>query len=344
MDAFAEKKLGQLSLKNCFIRSATNENMGTVEGEVTDTLSNVYEELAENEIGLIITAHFAVNEMGRANLHQPIISRENNYAKFKRLTSAVHAKGSKIIMQLNHGGYKAPVDVNSCTPQGPSATDVAKALTVAEIHGLIKDYIRGAIIAKRTGFDGVQVHGAHGYLLSEFIDPAQNKRTDDYGGSVEKRFRFARAIIEGIRLACGSDFLIAIKVNANSSELTYDYKKDLVEVGCLCEHCGVDLIELSGTNFSQLPPQKELYFLEEAKLLKSQLQIPVALVGGIHDKETIEIVLAAGIDFVSLSRPLICEPDFVRKLKEQTTVAAQCIRCNQCYKLYLEKGKRCIRH
>jgi len=126
MDVFTEKKLGGLLLKNCFIRSATNENMGTAEGQVTGKLIDVYDELARNEIGLIITAHFSVNEIGRANLHQPIISKDDNYEKFKEMTTTVHTRGSKIIMQLNHGGYKAPDEVNRCRPKGPSAIDVAE--------------------------------------------------------------------------------------------------------------------------------------------------------------------------------------------------------------------------
>lgn len=339
MKALTPALIGTLNLKNRIFRSATNENFGSTDGLITERLIDIVGELAENEVGCIITAHYAVSNTGRANINQPLLQNPDNASQLEVMAKAAHAHDAKLIAQLSHAGPKAPPDVNGIMAAGPSATDECRELSSSEIADIVSDFAKAAKFVMNAGFDGVQVHCAHGYLYSSFIDPATNKRSDEYGGSVSKRCQIAIETIQQIKKSCGADFPVFVKINANSIE-KIDYTEALIETAKLLEDAGADCIEVSGFGFNVLPPAASLYFLPQAISIREAVSVPVALVGGIHTAHAIEEV-AGSVDFVSMSRPFICEPDFIPKLKSGAKTS-KCIRCNKCYTLPMKTGKRCV--
>ena len=192
------------------------------------------------------------------------------------------------------------------------------------------------------GFDGVQVHIAHWYMLQAVVNRDLNHRTDRYGGSDENLIRLPKEIVEGIRRVCGDDLLIYVKLNAhNTAEGVDDYGLLAFYVGELVRS-GVDLVEISGSDFTRRAKTDECYYLEAVKYLREQFpQLPLSLVGGIYTKEAIERVLET-TDFVSMGRALLTQPDFITRLAEGETASSRCIHCNKCFEIFATKYKRCV--
>lgn len=337
---FSVRKIKKTVVSNCFVRSATNEHLGTYEGIITKSYLDEYEKLARNEVGLIITSHMAVDNEQRVDETQICINKKKNYALLSRLSEIVHYNRSKIIVQLSQGGHNAS---NLVQQRALSVCDGINIfpMTNDDINKCIDNFVNATLVAKQTGFDGIQLHLAHGYLLCEFLDPFFNKRKDSYGGSVENRYRIIHQIVTKCKKECGDDFILSVKINMSSYEKNSNFFAEQLKVCQWLEEDGIDLIEVSGVEFDQ--QEKELpYFLSQAITLKKVVKVPIILTGGFRNTSQINKALDNGIDFIGVSRPFICESDFIKKLKEGKN--SRCTDCNCCYKIYRDEFKRCFLH
>jgi len=350
-----------LNLRNRFVRSATHEFMAEEDGTPTFRLGDLYEELAKNEVGLIITGYSYVLPGGQSDNLQQGIYDDRFIEPYRKITERVHRYGSRIVLQIVHGGRQADVSDEYPVPIAPSVVKngrssvVPREMTEKEILEMIEAFTMGAVRAKAAGFDGVQLHCAHGFLLSNFISPYTNRRTDRWGGSVENRARIVTEIVRRIKEETGNDFPILVKMNATDGFLPGSSKAGLgldapecVEIAKLLEKAGVCAIEVSGgigeaggvtIKTAINSPAKEAYFKNYSKMIKNAVDIPVILVGGIRSLSVMEDLLANGFaDLISMSRTFISEPDLVLKLKSGEAKKARCVSCNLCFD---PKGIRC---
>lgn len=206
---FTPAKLGTCELKNRIVRSATNEHLSDEKGQVTPLWADTLIELAKNEVGLVITGHFCVDKMQRADAGQPVLDETTDESLLRRACDGVHRYGGKLFFQLSHSGIKGVESVNGAPPKHP------EDFTREELDRLVEQFAFAAKKCKESGADGVQVHNAHGYLLSNFLNPEENLRTDEYGGSLENRFRLIERILRAVREACGADFPMIVKADSN---------------------------------------------------------------------------------------------------------------------------------
>ena len=227
----------------------------------------------------------------------------------------------------------------------PEARSTGIQVGFATPEQIRNDFVDAAKAAQEMGFDGIQLHCAHGYLLSQFLDPNTNHRTDEFGGSAENRFRFAGECLSAIRQAVGKDYPILVKVNTNcAGEADEAYAQDILYFCRQFEALGADAIELSGYNWLGLGKKKiPTFYLDRAVQIRQAVSIPLILVGGVRGPETAQQILDAGIDFVSASRPFICQPDFVRHLEQGED--SPCVGCTKCLgNIWSKEGRRCIKH
>lgn len=323
--------LGPMTLRNRTVRSATNEHLSERDGALTAVWAETQIELARNEVGLVITGHMCVDRRQRADEGQPVLDRDTDLSLLRRAADGVHDSGGRIVVQLSHTGPKAPADLNGTMPKSPAD------FTPEELDTLVNQFAEAAMRCKEAGMDGVQVHCAHGYLLSSFLNPAQNLRTDRYGGSLENRFRLPARILSAIRSACGSDFALLVKVDCNGSG-------DFHGLLNLFQRVGVDGAEVSGVDFNNRRGIKSPFYLKEVLEAREGIDLPLILVGGIFSQKSAQTVLDAGIPFVSFSRALICQPDFLARMKEGVIEESPCLACNGCYKVYRQRPVRCVTH
>ena len=344
--------IDDLEIQNRFVRSATHEWLADEDGRPTPEIGDMYEELAKNEVGLIITGYSYVNPRGRSSDKQQGIYDDSFVEPYHRITSRVHKYKSKIVIQIVHGGRQAKPTLKYPIPIAPSAvTDTSSGITPvemteADILETIGDFANAARRAKEAGFDGVQLHCAHGFLLSNFISPYTNLRNDRWGGSVKKRTQIVVDIIKRIRQVIGDDFPIMVKLNATdgfdeiSGKVGLD-APECVEIAKILEQNGICAIETSG-GISEAgevmsrpgidKPEKEAYFKQYSKMIKENVDIPIILVGGVRSKFMMESLINDGYaDMVSMSRPFIREPDLVMKLKSGENEQVSCVSCNRCF-------------
>jgi 2,4-dienoyl-CoA reductase-like NADH-dependent reductase (Old Yellow Enzyme family) len=335
-----------LKLKNRTVRSATYMKMADEDGKVTNHLIGTYEGLARGGVGLIITGFALVHPSGRAAPKMLSIHANSFVDGLKRLTDAVHREGGLIAVQLVHGGRQCPpLLLGGKPPLAPSALydrvtkTTSKAVTEADIWMVIDAFADAAWRASSAGFDAVQIHAAHGYLISSFLSPYTNQRDDYWGGDEERRSHFAEEVLKSIRQAVGTDYPVLIKINAD----------DLIEGGLTPEESlrhvrrlepsGLDAVELSGGMKESpiktirpdiLKPEDEAYLKDAGRLFKKNMSIPVILTGGMRSRDVMEGVLKRGeADLIGISRPLIREPGLPNLMKEGKA-AADCISCNKC--------------
>ena len=344
---FEETEINGMKLSNRFVRSATWEGMATDEGAVTPRLIEVYERLARGEVGLIISSHVYVRKDGQAGLFQLGIYDEGLLEGLRAMTKAVHAENGKIVAQLAHAGLFGNTRLSGEEPIAVSSLEgyehpARKVMDAADIEGMVEAFRRAADRAKRAGFDGVQLHAAHGYLLNQFLSPSFNKRKDGYGGPVENRARAVLEVLRAVRETVGGDFPVLIKMNSEDFLEGGLTVQDSSEAALLLQKAGIDAIELSGGTFlsGKFGPsrggikseEREAYFKEAAKLFKKKLAVPVILVGGIRSFQVAESLVEEGFaDYVSMSRPFIREPDLVRRWKTGDRSKAKCVSDNQCF-------------
>ncbi len=372
---FTQKNIGPLKIANRFVRSATCECMAKENGEVTPEIINLYEKLAENNIGLIITGHCFVNIVGKSDEYQLGIHNDKMIPGFKKLVDTIHKNNSKVAVQLTHAGlqYGPEIKVKPIAPSGvrsPVTFVKPKEMNKEMIDETIQAFADAAKRVFNSGADAVQIHGAHGYLVNEFLSPFFNRRNDDFGGTDEKRFLFLKKIIQIIKKDMPPDRALLVKLNA------YDYTKKLgmtpelaTKYSRWLKEIGVDAVEIScgASHFSYMNiwrgdhPTKEIllafpkwkrflvkmmikknegkynfdneYNLDAAKLIKPAIDdLPLILVGGVRNMQSMEKIISEGhADFVSMCRPFIREPDLINKLESKTSEKSSCVSCNKCF-------------
>lgn len=340
MDSLFEKTdINGMTLSNRFVRSATWDGLATDDGACTDQMVDLLTELAKGGVGLIISGHAYVHQNGKHQDWQLGIHRNNLIPGLKVLTDRVHEQGGKIALQLGYGGfYLSKLRLRN--------------LTLSDIQDMARDYGQAALRAKRAGFDGVQIFAAHGFLLSQFLCPRYNDRTDEYGGSLENRARALLEVTHVVRDAVGTRYPVLTKINCRDfveNGLTF---KDSLEVGVMLEKAGIDAIELSGglLNLPDLmkegidPEDEEAGFKNEAKAFKERISVPLLLVGGIRSFSVAENLIKKGYtDYISMCRPFIREPNLINRWKSGDRKKATCISCNNCIRAARSgEGVRCV--
>lgn len=347
-----------LNLKNRLVRSATYEKRANEDGFVTESIIELYEELTRGGIGFMITGNTLVHPSGRTIQQMLCIHSDIYIQGLRKLTTAVHGHGGLIAIQIVHGGRQCfPILLGGNDAVAPSAvfdssTQVMpRAMTDTEIWELIDAFADAARRARIAGFDAVQIHGAHGYLVSEFLSPYTNRRDDYWGGDEERRFHFLEEVYKAMRKEVGEDYPLMIKMNADdliSGGLKVD---EAAGIAVRLEELGIDAVEVSGGMYESgqktaqpdiQNPEDEAYFRGYGKIFKSKLKIPVMLVGGMRSRAVMEDVLQKKeADLISIARPLIREPDLPNKLREGKE-KADCISCNGCMELEKVDMVKCI--
>ena len=349
-------RIGRIETNCRIIRSATFEGMGRY-GVPTENLTKMYEKLADGGAGIIITGMMATNKMEPRQHCQIRIDDDQCIEPLAKVTQHVHDHGSKVVAQLvvmgsaillpevPEGEERFIFSPSGVTEKVAKWTQESKALTIDQIHELIEAVARAAKRAQEAGFDGVQFHGAHGYLASKLLSPHFNTRTDEYGGSLENRARFLLEAIAAMRKSVGPDYPIWVKLNCadfmKDGSLTFEESKQVMT--WLAEE-GVDAIEVSGGNTSSLPrkgpiraikrTKEPMYFknyaAEAASLLKGKIDIGV--VGGFRSAEEMEQALSeTDLAFISMSRPFLRQPDLPKRWREGDTEPSLCISCSRCF-------------
>ena len=331
---FDETQIKSMKLKNRVIRSSIID-VSLINGHLTEEYLKLYDELSKNEVGTILTGATVVTDYNQMdNIDVTRIDKDEYIEEYKKLTNIVHKNGANIIMQMLHVGINT--EASDKTIYGPSAVKLISQdrncieMTKEDILRVEKAFVDGAIRAKKAGFDGIEIHGAHFYLVSTFLSPLYNKRTDEYGGNDENRARFLIEIIQNIRKAVGNDFIIIVKINTEDGNENGISEQGFLTACKLAEKAGADIIEVSGTNFKKGKPP---VFYEISKKLAEYINIPVILLGEIRDLDTIDFALNnSKIEYIGLARPLLCEPDIVKRWKNGKKDKSKCISCFACLK------------
>ena len=344
---FEPTEINGMTLKNRFVRSATWEGMASEDGACTPKLVDTIARLARGGVGMIITGHAYVTKQGQAGEWQLGIYEDGLVDGLLKMIDAVHQNGGRIVAQLAHSGLFADPLLTGYPPIAPSViTGITKhnvqEMSLSDIQNIVESFGLAAQRAQKAGFDGVQIHSAHGYLLSQFLSPFFNRRSDRYGGNIENRAIIHLEIIDAIRSYVGNDYPVLIKMNTRDfieGGLELD---DAVKAGKLLAQNRLDAIELSGgTGLSgKLNPIRtgirkesgEAYFKDAAVLFKEHIDIPIILVGGIRSFEVAERIVNSGIaDYISMSRPFIREPDLVNRWKSGDRSKAACLSDSRCF-------------
>ena len=326
-------------VKNRVCKSAMSEALGTRQGRATPELARLYGAWADGGVGLCITGNVMIDRRALGEPGNVVIEDDSQMAELQAWAQAATRNGTHCWVQLNHPGKQAPKGLNK-ENVAPSAVPFRKdmqaffptprELTDAEVRELIARYGRAAGIVKRAGFTGVQIHGAHGYLVSQFLSPHHNQRSDEWGGSAEKRRRFVLAVLAAMRAEVGADFPIGIKLNsADFQRGGFTEDESLDTIRALAE-AGIDLIEISGGTYEapamtgvktagapvkDSTRQREAYFLAFAEKARQAVSVPLVVTGGFRSLEGMAAALTSGaVDLVGLARAVAIEPDVVNRL------------------------------
>jgi 2,4-dienoyl-CoA reductase-like NADH-dependent reductase (Old Yellow Enzyme family) len=322
--------------------------MATDDGYVTPELEAVMADLAEGRLGLLIAGHAYVRPEGRAGVRQLGIYADDQVPGLASMVRAVHDRGGVVVAQLAHAGLFANTKLTGRDAWAFSVPDkyrdlACRTMTPDDIATVVDGFGQAARRAMEAGFDGVQIHAAHGYLLSQSLSPFFNRRGDDYGGPLGNRARTLLQVLTAVRAAVGADTPVLVKMNCEDfleGGLTLE---EATEAAAFLEENGIDAIEVSGgtresgrlitSRMGIKTPEREAYFREQAGAFKSRVSVPVILVGGVRSLEVAGQVLAEGAaDYLALCRPLIREPHLVRRWAEGDRRPATCLSDNLCYK------------
>ncbi|MFX0114954.1 MAG: NADH:flavin oxidoreductase [Candidatus Hodarchaeota archaeon] len=329
MGLFERGFIGNLELSNRFIRSATAEFAASEDGTVTPAYFSLYSQLAKGEVGLIIQGHLYVVDEGKAHDKMAGISQDYHLPGLKRIVQMVQQAdtGSVIAAQLNHGG------AHSVSTKAPSLRDdkAVRLMNDEDIEQIITGYRNGAKRAQKVGYAAIQIHAAHGYLLSQFLSSKTNRRTDSWGGSLENRAQFLLSVYQEIRLAVGVNFPVLAKINGSDNPHEGFLVEDSCKVVEWLADAGLDAIEISGMQSSRkIKKDEEGYFIANARIIKQHIgDLPLSVVGGFRTVSMMKKVQDEFAEFISLCRPFIREPDLVQKLKAGKK-RVDCISCNRC--------------
>ena len=388
---FEEASLAGIKLKNRIIRSATHEGMADEKGFPTENLKKLYIRLAKGEVGAIITGYAGVQADGKSSLFaMSMIDSDESIPAYRETTNAVHEYGTPIILQIAHCGRQTRSKSTGLRTVAPSSLrdafyneDMPKELSEDEINEIIDNFVSAIVRANQAGFDGVQLHAAHGYLLSEFLSSYSNRRKDNWGGSTENKYRIVAEIFRRAKEQVG-DFPILVKMNAHDGRKNGMKIEEAVGIARMLEQSGCAAIEVSCgvfedglytmrgeklpadaamqytfkykklptlvkaiakpllTAFMKQPKPLLKYNLEAAMQIKKAVKIPVIVVGGINNMDDINhLIKDCNMEFVSMSRPFIIEPNIAAKFKQGTQTVSKCIMCNYCAIIGEEKPLKC---
>jgi len=387
-DAFAPARLGALALRNRVIKTATYEGM-CPGGVPSDALVEHHRALAAGGVGMTTVAYCAVSADGRT-FGEQMVMRPGTVAPLRRVTDAVRAAGGAASLQLGHcGWFTKNKELSTWLPRGPSlvvnqyGVSVGKPLGLPmrerELAQVPLDFARAAALAREAGFDAVEIHLGHGYLLSQFLSPATNRRTDRWGGSLENRARLSLETLGRVRGALDPNTPILCKVNLRDGFRGGLELEDCVALARLLEAGGADALVLSGGFTSRSPfylfrgrrplaemiaaepsclqklalrwfgarvireyPFEEMFFLEQARAVREAVRMPLVLLGGIVSRANVDRAMAEGFDFVALGRALIADPDLVRRMQADAGARSRCTHCNACVAEMDTGGVRCV--
>jgi 2,4-dienoyl-CoA reductase-like NADH-dependent reductase (Old Yellow Enzyme family) len=358
---FSPFSFSGLALKNRIVRAATYEKMADDDGFVTDEIVGLYEGLARGGSGLIITGNALVHPSGRAQPRMLCLHSDIYIPGLKRLAGAVHAIGGLIAIQLNHGGRQStPFLLGGRSPLAPSEVynptteAMPRAMTDAEVWEMVDAFGAAAERAEAAGFDAIEIHAAHGFLISSFLSPHTNLRDDYWGGDEERRFHFIEEIFLSGRRA---GIPIIVKINSEDFLPEGLTVEESLRVTRRLEALGLDAVEVSG-GMRESPlkparqgisaPEDEAYFRGASRLFKKTLGVPVILTGGMRSKAVMEDVITGGdADLIGMSRPLIRQPDLPNRLKagpnrlNEGSEKAECLSCNRCMHWHKLPHVRC---
>jgi len=354
-DLFDQTTIKSLTLQNRLVRSATWEGMCEPDGRPTEKIINWYRDLAQGGVGLIITGYAFVRPEGKQlpgkmGIHTDVFADE-----YQRLTGSVHDAGGKVALQIVHAGGETDSKAAGRQPLAPSAVKVDQfpempiELSKNEISNIVSAFGQGARRAKSWSFDAVQLHGAHGFLINQFLSPLTNQRTDEYGGTLENRCRFMIEVYRDVRQQVGVDYPVMIKLNAADHVGGGLQIDDAVYAANLLSDEGIDAIEISaGTPASGEmgpvrgkinKPEKEAYNLDLARKIKAAVDCPVMVVGGFRSYDvSVTTIMNDGMDYISMARPLIRESGLPNRWGQGDHSKARCISCNKCFMAGIEEG------
>ena len=371
---FTSCHIGPVTLRNRVIRSAAFENMAYGNSPSQD-LFNYHTAVARGGVGMTTVAYAAVSRSG-LSFNGQLWIREEIVPELRKLTDAIHAEGAKASIQLGHCGNMTHRATCGCTPVGASGVfnlyspTFVRKLRKEEIYDLVKDFGHAVGLARQAGFDCVEIHAGHGYLISQFLSPYTNHRRDEFGGSLENRMRFMRLVMEEVLRVAGDDMGVLVKVNMHDGFRRGMQTEECIKVAQELERLGAHALVLSAGFVSKAPmevmrgamplktlshymdmksfwwlkamlaligrvmiptvPYKEAYFLDEAKKFRAALKMPLVYVGGMVSKEKMEEVLSSGFEALQMARALIRDTDFVNKLKSGETACSGCGHSNYC--------------
>ncbi len=382
-DVFDPVELGPVRLRNRVVKAATFEGR-TPHALVSQQLVDFHAEIARGGVGMTTMAYVAVAPEGRTHRDQ-VFLREAAVPGLRRLTDAVHAEGAAVSAQIGHAGPVANGRSNGIHAIAPSAMpsplsmQMVRSATRRDLDRVLRDYVSGARLAVRAGFDALEMHLGHGYLLSSFLSPNTNRRKDEYGGSLENRAAFPRRVLQAVRESVGTEVAVYAKLGMTDGIRGGLQVTESREFASMIEADGVlDAIQLSagsslmnpmylfrgpvplaefaaqmpapvrlglktpaGRGFLKEYPYEEAYLLPQARLFRERLRLPLMLLGGVSTRETMDLAMAEGFDFVVMGRPLLREPDLVNRLRSRAAAGSTCIHCNRCMPS-IYTGTRCV--
>lgn len=333
----------ETTIKNRFFKSAMSEGMGTRDFQPKKNIATLYKRWAEGGTGLIITGNIMVDPKGTAEPGNIVFDKNSNMEILKEWAKQGQQHGAKVMVQLNHPGKQAPKTVSKQTV-APSAIPLGnglnklfstpRALTTSEVEELVQKFVTSAKVAKEAGFSGVQIHAAHGYLISQFLSPHDNRRTDKYGGSLENRMRFLKEIYLGMREELGKDFTIGIKINSTDFKEDGLTEEDSLKTIIELANLGLDFVEISGGTYERpammgatSKSTNQVFFAEYSKKLKQKIKIPVVVTGGIRSINAMNTLLNDNTtDFIGIARPLTIDPNIPNKIKQGTYTIVETTR------------------
>ncbi len=381
-NVFEPADLGPIRLRNRTVKAATFEGR-TPHGLVTDELIDYHLAPARGGVGLTTVAYLAVAPEGRTQ-KEVIVVNDASAPGLARMVDAIHETGAKIGGQLGHAGPVANGRSNGVRAlaaskmPSPLSMQMIGSATEADITRITGDYVRTARIMKAAGFDVLEIHMAHGYLLSSFLAPGQNRRKDGWGGSLENRAKFARQVARAVREEVGGDVAVTAKIGMTEGSPVGFSMPESVEFAQMLEADGyLDALELSagssllnpmylfrgdvplkefaasmppavrlglktpiGKKFFKAYPFEEAYLREKALVFRGAVSMPLIMLGGINEKATMDRAMEEGFEFVAMGRALLREPDLVNRLRAGEATAGVCIHCNQCMPT-IYTGTRC---
>ena len=381
MELFEECTLGPVRLRNRFIKAATFEGR-TPRGEVTDDLIEFHRTMAAGGVAMTTVAYLAVSEDGGTDRHCVRLTKAS-LPGLARLADAVHSEGAALGAQLGHAGPVANAASNRAPSLAPSSMITAmgarpRAATLDDIERIVGEFGAGASIAAEAGIDSLEIHMGHNYLLSSFLSPKLNRRTDDYGGSLENRARLARRVAEVVRTSVGPEVGVTAKLNIDDGVKGGFGLEEAIEVARMLDGDGfLDGLELTGGSSLSNPmylfrgdaprkefaatlpvplrvgfravgrhfmpsyPYEEAYFLPQARSVAQEISIPAILVGGVSRLSTAHAALREGFSFVALGRALLMEPGLIDRWRSGDDAPSACIHCNRCMPT-IYSGTRCV--